>query len=104
MIRYMFDTDTCIYIISQDSKMTLKALPHECALSAIVVGELERGRLVTKRKDFRVGFRSLSTVWPSSPDGEAARAYAKIRVPLEPRGKAIGPNDLGSPRMPDCKT
>ena len=91
----MLDTDTCIYIINQNPKMMPKAEPARCAISVVVLGELERGKLLSRRKDYEARFtRFINGLTVAALNDEASRAYAKIRVHLEAKGKPIGPNDL----------
>ena len=91
----MLDTDTCIYIINQHPKMVRQAEPDDCAISVIVLGELERGKLRTDRADYVARFdRFIDGMKVVDLDAATSRAYADIRVFLESIGRPIGPNDL----------
>lgn len=94
-MQYMLDTDTCIYIINQHPKMVRQAEPDDCAISVIVLGELERGKLRTDRADYVERFdRFIDGMHVVDLDRTAGEEYAAIRVHLESKGQVIGPNDL----------
>lgn len=91
----MLDTDTCIYIINRHPKLVPQAGPDECAISTIVLGELERGKRLTQRPDYIERFdRFIAGMTVCVLDAAASREYASIRVELEAQGQPIGPNDL----------
>lgn len=91
-MEFMLDTDTCIYLINRHPKMQRKAPPAQCAISVIVLGELERAVRRSKRPEPTVEFMHRINVIPLEDD--ATRAYGYIRDYLESTGQMIGPNDL----------
>ena len=99
-MRWMLDTDTCIYVMKQQPPQVRQRLRRvaigEVGVSAIVVAELEFGVAKSKRRrgnaaalgDF-LGY-CMVLDWPR----EAAATYADIRSTLEAQGTSIGGNDL----------
>ena len=66
-----------------------------CAISTIVLGELERGKRRTDRADYVARFyRFINGMAVVDLDAAASLEYADIRVFLESTGQPIGPNDL----------
>lgn len=94
-MRYMLDTDTCIYLINRHPQLEPRAGPDVCGISTVVLGELERGKRLTQRTDYIERFdRFIAGMAVRNLDAVAAREYAAIRVDLEAKGTPIGPNDL----------
>lgn len=89
---FLLDTDTCIYLINRHPKVRRKAPPAQCAISVIVLGELERAVQRSKRPEPTVEFINRINVVPL--EDNAAREYGDIRHYLESTGQMIGPNDL----------
>lgn len=99
-MRYMLDTDTCIYIMKAQPTSVRKRLEKipvsAVAISAVVLAELEYGIDKSRRpehnqaalKDF-LDYCSVED-WPRA----AADIYGQIRIALERRGTPIGGNDL----------
>ena len=99
-MRYMLDTDICIYI-SKNSPATvlrkLKSLSSEDAcLSAITYGELRYGAEKSTQRDRNLDtITGLKRIVPVAPFGEdASEEYGIIRAHLEKKGQPIGGNDL----------
>ena len=97
-MKFLLDTDTCIYALKRERGVLERLLAHspaEVAVSAITEAELragaaksdaaaKTGRLV---KNF---LRPLTILDFVSTD---AAAYAQVRAKLERAGKPIGPLD-----------
>ncbi len=97
-MRYMLDTDICIYAIKQKPEKVIQALRKNegkgICLSSITVAELWFG--VTKSgsrknqsalEDFLLPFEIVSF------DQKVAKVYGKVRDKLEAIGTPIGPLD-----------
>ena len=85
-MRYMLDTNICIYIIKNKPESVIKELkrhdPTEICISAITYAELIHGvekSMAVEVLDF---------------DINAANNYGKIRTYLEKQGTPIGPLDM----------
>jgi tRNA(fMet)-specific endonuclease VapC len=99
-VRYLLDTNTCIYIRRQNPPNILarfqKLTPGEAAISAITYGELYYGaekslNPARASKELQL----LMTALPVLPiPVEAGPAYGEIRADLERRGEIIGGNNL----------
>ena len=100
MIRYMLDTDICIYLIKEkDPLLKLKLYDKGigcCAISSITLAELANGvqksRKVEQNKLALGLFLTPFELLPFST--EAAFIYGIIRQQLELSGKIIGGYDL----------
>jgi tRNA(fMet)-specific endonuclease VapC len=99
-MKYMLDTDMCIYIIKKKSHKVIESLKKldlgDVFLSVITLAELEYGVEKSehreKNKIALIGFLSPFEVLPFSH--KAAVAYGEIRATLEKKGQIIGPYDL----------
>jgi tRNA(fMet)-specific endonuclease VapC len=99
MLRYLLDTNICIYVIKRRPESLLERFNRNAAhlaMSAITLAELMHG--AEKSSD---PSRSLAVVenFCSRPEvlaygPKAAQHYGQIRSALERRGKPIGVNDL----------
>ena len=99
-MKYMLDTNICVYIIKKKPPQILKKFMDfnlsDICISSITLAELEFGACKsnnpTKNKlalfIFLAGIRILPF------DDVAAREYGDIRAILERRGTPIGANDL----------
>ena len=99
-MRYMLDTNICIYIMKRkppEVHRRLRDVPvGEVGISAVVLAELrfgvqrsgQRERSEAALEDF-LAFMVVDD-WPE----EAAEDYAQIRAGLEQDGAPIGGNDL----------
>ena len=99
-MKYMLDTNICIYIIKGKPK---KVIDKFCTLnigdvciSSITLAELEYG---VEKSDYKernklalTGFLSSIEILPFSD--QAAAEYGKIRANLERQGNIIGAYDL----------
>ena len=91
-MKYMLDTDTCIYLINRHPDMVPKASPDECGISVVVFGELQRAIRRAKRRAPTQAFVDSMQVADLTRD--AGKLYGQIRTGLEMSGKPIGPNHL----------
>lgn len=98
-MRFMLDTNICIYAIKHRPPSVVKALRrHEAAglgVSSITVAELEFGvaksgsvRNVAALQQF------LEPLTIADFDRDAAKAYGRLRADLESAGTPIGPLDM----------
>ncbi len=100
MIRYMLDTDICIYLIKEkDFALRLKLYEKGIgciAISVITLAELssgtEKSRRVEQNKMALGLFLTPFELMPFST--EAAFVYGRIRRQLELRGEIIGGYDM----------
>lgn len=99
-LRYLLDTDICIYIAKRRPIGVLQRLerlgPSEVGMSVVTYGELCYGAAKSQHhiKSLRV-LREL-TEWIAVLQMEAtvSEQYGKIRSVLEQKGQIIGNNDL----------
>ena len=99
-MRYLLDTDICIYLIKNRPQNVLKQFekhpPSEVALSAISLFELEYGAAKSSQpqraQEALVKF--LSPLAIVDMDRAAATEAALIRAVLEKKGTPIGPYDV----------
>lgn len=94
----MLDTNTCVWIMNRDPRLTPKNPIQECVISQVVLGELEFG-VFNSREDQRAQNRValddfLSSVAIAPLANDVARDYGRLRATLKQQGRLIGPNDL----------
>jgi tRNA(fMet)-specific endonuclease VapC len=100
VVRYLLDTNICIYIRRQNPPKILarfqKLQPGEAAISAISYGELHYGAEKSPNPArASQELQLLMTALPVLPiPVDAGPAYGEIRADLERRGEIIGGNDL----------
>ena len=99
-MKFMLDTDTCIYIIKKKPSTVLRQLAAhsigDIGISSITLAELQYGaaksRYVQRNQqalsEFMVPFEITGF------DEKAAEYYGSIRADLEKKGKAIGSMDM----------
>jgi len=99
MIRYMLDTNICIYVIRKKPIQMLdvfNAHVGQLAISSITLAELmhgvEKSQQVKNNRTILEDFVSRLEVLDYTP--KAAQQYAIIRSDLEKKGTPIGVNDL----------
>jgi tRNA(fMet)-specific endonuclease VapC len=97
-MRYMLDTNICIYIIKRKPAAVLDALlRHESAgvgLSIITVCELAYGAAKSGSTRNQTALQQfLEPLALADFDHAAAMAYARVRSQLEAAGTPIGPLD-----------
>ncbi len=100
MMRYLLDTDICIYVIKKHPSQVIEQFkrhsPGDIAISTITLFELQYG-VEKSRQRSRSGqalTRFLSPLRLLVLDSEAALEAASIRAQLHKMGKPIGPYDL----------
>lgn len=99
-MKYMLDTNTCIYIIKRKPKDVLEKFqtiaPFDISISSITVAELEYGAAKSQFPDLnRAALNQfLIPLEIVQFDEQAATIYGNIRATLERSGKIIGAMDL----------
>ncbi len=99
-MKFMLDTNTCIYIIKQKPPKALKHFKAysvgEIGISSITLAELRFG--VEKSQHVRRNQEALDAfILPleiADFDEKAAKAYGEIRAALEKAGDPIGSMDM----------
>ncbi len=99
-MKYLLDTNICIYIIRQKPPQVLQKFfayaPSEIGISVITLAELQHGVYKSNRPEQSAQalaqFLLPLTVVDFTPD--AAVIYGKIRAHLEKQGTPIGPLDV----------
>ena len=99
-MRYMLDTNICIYAIKHKPERVLLRLqehdPSEICISSVTYAELVHG--VEKSQAIERNRVSLTLLLANIEimnfDSLAAESYGKIRADLERAGKPIGPLDM----------
>jgi tRNA(fMet)-specific endonuclease VapC len=100
MLRYLLDTNICIYFIKKEPASVLRKLEGkkvgEVAISLVTLGELEFGASKSREPDrARAVIEEFLLSIPTYPLGvEVGRTYGEIRARLERKGEPIGANDL----------
>ena len=92
----MLDADTCIYASNRRVGFKPRLPLHECAISIVVLGELEFGVARSRRvEENQAALRTLlSAIHVVEPDVDVAGRYGQLRAHLRLIGRPIGPNDL----------
>jgi tRNA(fMet)-specific endonuclease VapC len=99
-LRYLLDTNICIYIREQKPPKVLAHFSQleagDMAMSVITHGELTYGALKHPQSAIAISrLEMLAMLIPVLPLPEGAgRAYGEIRATLAAKGAPIGPNDL----------
>lgn len=99
MLRYMVDTNTCIYVMRRTSQALMEtfdqALGSLC-ISSVTYGELWFGAAKSDRKDKNLASLSVfaAQVEVLSFDRKAAEHFGEIRAQLERDGTPCGPFDM----------
>lgn len=99
-MRYMLDTNICIYSIKHKPESVFRKLqehdPSEICISSVTYAELvhgvEKSQAVEKNRLALVLL--LANIEILDFDALAAEAYGKIRADLEKEGTPIGPLDM----------
>lgn len=97
-LRYLLDSDVCIYAMRRQSVRLLRRLDRFaplCAISVIVYGELRFGQATSVRsKEVGAFLAALLEVIPVLPlPLGAVVEYAALRAALARAGAPIGAND-----------
>lgn len=99
-MRYMLDTNICIYLIKHKPPQVFEKLqehnPDEICISAVTYAELVHG--VEKSKAVERNRLALTILLSNIEildfDMKAAEEYGRIRADLEKKGTPIGPFDM----------
>ena len=100
MIKYMLDTNICIYIIKQKPKDVIErfrqAQVSEIGVSSITLSELEYGVMKSaKPEQNKLALAQfIAPIEIYAYDDVAAQHYGKIRANLERQGTPIGSLDM----------
>ena len=100
-MKYLLDTNICIYVINEKPKKVLRKFEqypvHEFGISSITHAELQYGVAKSKHKDTNQNaldeFLLPLTILPFYGERLVA-CYGEIRSLLESKGKTIGPLDM----------
>ena len=99
-MRYMLDTNICIYAIKHKPKQVFFRLqehePAEICISSVTYAELVHGveKSQAVEKNRLALALLLSNIEILNFDSSAAESYGKIRADLEKQGTPIGPLDM----------
>ena len=99
-MKYMLDTNICIYAIKQEPEVVLQKIlkhhPSDICISSITYAELMHGVEKSQSKDKnRLALTLLlSPIQIIDFDSHAAEEYGKIKADLQSQGKIIGSMDL----------
>lgn len=99
-MRYMLDTNICIYAIKNDPKSVLNNLekhnPSDICISSITYAELMYGveKSANKDKNRLALMLLLSNIEIMEFDQKASESYGTIRAFLESKGTVIRPYDM----------
>ena len=99
-MRYMLDTNICIYVIKTKPEKVFQKLqtihPEDVCISSVTYAELVHG--VEKSAAVEKNRLALSMLLANMEildfDVDAAECYGKIRAGLEKNGTPIGPLDM----------
>ena len=99
-MKYMLDTDTCIYYSRKTSPNVIARVrrysPGDLVISAVTYGELRFG--AEKSENPTIALRLLDTFTQAVPvvslEPQAAEHYGWIRLHLQRKGQIVGNNDL----------
>ena len=99
-MKYMLDTNICIYVIKHKPEKVFRKLlktdPEDVCISSVTYAELVHGveKSAAKERNRIALTLLLSNIEIMSFDTKAAEEYGKVRADLENRGEVIGPLDL----------
>ena len=99
MLRYLLDTNICIYVIKERPRLMLESFNRHAgrmAISAITLSELLHGveKSAAPERNLDVVENFCSRIDLLSYGPKASLHYGQIRTALERRGMPIGVNDL----------
>ena len=100
MIKYMLDTDICIYIIRKKPERVLRRLKRyrvsDIGVSAITLSELEYGvaKSIKPQQNKLALTEFLAPIEILPYDDMAAQQYGELRALLETKGTPIGSLDM----------
>lgn len=98
-MKYLLDTDTCVYLIKRHPPQVRERLRRHrlssVALSSIVVSELSWGAAKSgSRRNVEALDAFVAAFEVIAYDQAAAFAYGRLRAELERAGTPIGPMDM----------
>ena len=99
-MRYMLDTNICIYAIKHKPEKVFQKLqsvdPQDVCVSSVTYAELVHGveKSATVEKNRLALTMLLANIEILDFDVDAADCYGKIRADLEKKGTPIGPLDM----------
>ena len=99
-MRYMLDTNICIYVIKHKPEKVFKKLqevdPSDVCISSVTYAELVHGveKSAAVDKNRLALAMLLANIEILDFDVNAAESYGKIRADLEKKGTPIGPLDM----------
>ncbi len=99
-MKYMLDTNICIYTIKQKPPVVIKNFlkhdPDDMCISSITYAELmhgvEKSQAIERNRAAITLF--LSSISILGFDNYAAEEYGKVRAELERKGTPMGPMDM----------
>jgi len=97
-MKFLLDTDTCIYALKQNAAVLQRLLaqkPEDIAVSVITEAELRTGAAKSNSaaKTMRVVENFLRPIAILEFNSSDAATYAQVRAKLERAGTPIGPLD-----------
>ncbi len=99
-MRYMLDTNICIYVIKHKPEIVFQRLhaidPEDVCVSIVTYAELVHGveKSAAVEKNRLALAMLLANIEILDFDVNAADCYGKIRTDLEKKGTPIGPLDM----------
>ena len=99
-MRYMLDTNICIYVIKHKPEKVFQKLqtihPEDVCISSVTYAELVHGveKSIAVEKNRLALSMLLANMEILDFDAVAANCYGKIRADLEKKGTPIGPLDM----------
>ena len=99
-MRYMLDTNICIYVIKHKPETVFQKLqninPEDVCISSVTYAELVHGveKSIAVEKNRLALSMLLANMEILDFDADAADCYGKIRAGLERKGTPIGPLDM----------
>lgn len=100
MIKYLLDTNICIYLIRRKPEIVLKRIQglqvSDLGISSITLSELEYGVAKSRKQEQnKLALTEFLTPIEIMPfDDMAAKHYGELRAYLERRGPPIGSLDM----------
>ena len=100
-MKFLLDTDTCIYALKQEGPVLAALLAHrreEVGISVLTEAELRLGaaKSASAIRTLRLLENFLRPLGIVEFTSEDALSYAQVRAKLERAGTPIGPLDIGS--------
>ncbi len=99
-MKYLLDTDSCIYIINNRPAKVIKKVrefePKELAISVITLSELQKGvsKSRHKKKNQQALDRFVAPFHILPFEEREAKVYGEVVSKLEQQGRIIGGSDL----------